>query len=105
MIQSLTKWFSSYHQKTPAEPEQVEVYEGKARAQEAKILAFFVAAPGEYYACHEVEYNHVLPPGTPHSSYIRAISNLCRDGKLVKGTVITGNYGRPVNTYAWSGEQ
>jgi len=52
-----------------------------------------------------VEYNHVLPPGTPHSSYIRAISNLCRDGKLVKGTVITGNYGRPVNTYAWSGEQ
>lgn len=103
MISTLKEWFASaYHQKHDMPPAQVAAYEDQARTQDLKVLAFFEDHPGQYFACHDIEAAQVLPPRTPHSSYIRAISNLCTDEKLIRGTKVPGLLGRDVNTYAIS---
>lgn len=89
---------ASYHQKHELPSDLIELFEDKAESQEQKILAFIQ----EYFTLFTVETleeYEVLPPGTPHSSYIRAVANLRSSGKIQVVDQVPGRYGRPINLY------
>jgi hypothetical protein len=92
----------SYHATVPVSQAQIHEYEQKAGNQEKTILEYLDKLPhyaNWIFTCFLLEDEQVLKRGTPHSSYIRAISNLVKKGELVKHGTVIGRYGRPVNVY------
>jgi hypothetical protein len=73
---------------------------GRARSQQEKILIYFKSLPGRRLAPHQVKAA-LFPEKTPITSVRRAITNLERDGLLIKtDRMIEGDFGAPVHTWA-----
>ncbi|MDD3092294.1 MAG: hypothetical protein WC489_07910 [Patescibacteria group bacterium] len=77
---------------------QLSDYERRAQTQEEKILAY-VRTRLTRFTVEDLEDRVVLPVGTPHSSYIRAVSNLRRWGYVEAYDQTTGRYNRPIHIY------
>lgn len=75
--------------------EDTAEYERKALTQEQMIMAFFEHhGLGELFSPSEV--NNIVLPNAPLTSVRRAMSDLTREGLLIKTEHITdGPYGRP----------
>lgn len=89
----------SYHNTTQETGENAARFEEIARTQEDCVLAFFRAHPrADGWTPSEV--NRRAMRSCPLTSTRRAITNLTRDGKLVRTNMKRkGPYGRP--EYAW----
>lgn len=92
------KVLSSYHQTGHVLTQaQLADFETKAETQEAKILVYVRRMP--LFTVEDLEERVVLPLGTPHSSYIRAVANLRKRGLIRKCGQTRGRYDRPINIY------
>jgi len=92
----------SYHQKHDLSQTQLKAYGMKAESQEREILIFLnrmTELEPFSFTCETLEELGILGPGTPHSSYIRAIANLRKRGEIMKISQIEGQYRRPINLY------
>jgi hypothetical protein len=90
---------ASYHQTVLIPMDQAEEYDLKAQSQEERILRFMRKFSMIEFTCESVESYNILPRNTPHSSYIRALANLLRDGKIKRCGQVKGRYGRPIHAY------
>jgi hypothetical protein len=89
---------NSYHQTGHVLTQaQLADFETKAETQEAKILVYVRRMP--LFTVEDLEERVVLPLGTPHSSYIRAVANLRKRGLIRKCGQTRGRYDRPINIY------
>jgi len=84
----------SYHNTTDSSGQTLIEYNQKAQSQEEKILQFFQEHALAEYSPSEV-HEYTYSRNTPLTSIRRAISNLTRQGFLVKTTAQTkGYYGK-----------
>jgi hypothetical protein len=97
----------SYHVTVPETPENIEKYEAIARRQEDLILRFITGKICYTFRTTDLEDEDppILAPGTPHSSYIRAVSNLRKQGKIVRAGKVMGTLGHLVWTYELKDEK
>jgi len=90
----------SYYKKHDLTQTQLKAYGMRAESQEQEILTFLKGVGDPFFfTCETLERYGLLGPGTPHSSYIRAIANLRKRGEIVKVDQVMGRYRRPVNLY------
>jgi hypothetical protein len=90
----LTSYHQTGHVLTQA---QLADFETRAETQEAKVLEYVRRMP--LFTVEDLEERAVLPLGTPHSSYIRAVANLRKQGRIRKCGQTRGRYDRPINIY------
>lgn len=90
----LTPYHQTGHVLTQA---QLADFEAKAETQEAKIFEYVKRMP--LFTVEDLEERVVLPLRTPHSSYIRAVANLRKQGRIRKCGQTRGRYDRPINIY------
>lgn len=87
-----------YHNTTEAVDPQLKQYEAKAKSQEEILLAHFESMLPAYILLTPTSaLERVFSNRVPITSVRRALSNLTRDGKLVKAGKAMGPYGRPEN--------
>ena len=86
----------NYHDTTDVKGKALDHYEDKATTQGQKVLFFMRAFPGFAFSPEDV-HNVLFGPTVPLTSTRRAMSNLTRDGLIVKtAEQVIGQYGRPV---------
>jgi len=89
----------SYHNTTDSSGQTLIEYNQKAETQEQKILQFFQENRGSFFTPSEI-HEYTYSRNTPLTSIRRAISNLTRQGFLIKTTEQRqGYYDRP--EYIW----
>lgn len=94
-----------YHNTTKLSGDGLKVANVQTRKQEAVILDFFSANPGQEYTPFEVHENCFRLQGVPITSTRRGISNLTSDGILEKtDNKRLGPYGKPSYTWRVRGE-
>ena len=85
-----------YHDTTDVKGQALDQYEDKATTQGQKVLFFMRAFPGHAFSPEQV-HDVLFGPAVPLTSTRRAMSNLTRDGLIVKtAEQVIGQYGRPV---------
>ena len=92
----------SFHNTIEASGDDLKTFEAKAQTQEEKIAAFFMMAcpGGTEYAPSDLHLGLFDHKKVPLTSIRRALSNLTRQGILVKtGKQKRGPYGKP--EYKW----
>lgn len=88
----------SYYNTTASHGRELAEYRVKAKAQEVKVLDWFLAHPNDTFTPEDIG-EHVLR-NAPRTSWGRALSNLTRAGWLERTDRQTiGVWGRPV--YHW----
>lgn len=89
-----TRW----HNTTAEGEPEINVLNQRAQSQEEKILDFFNQYPGKAFTPYQIQ-DFVLPDAMI-TSVRRAISNLTREGKLIKtGDKIKEKQG--ISNYTW----
>lgn len=87
-----------YYNTTGETGSQLKQYKRKAATQSDLILRFFQQRSKACFSPSYIQQNCM--PGTPLTSVRRAITNLTKQGKLVKlNRKVEGPYGRP--EYVW----
>lgn len=88
----------SYFNTTASAGRELAEFRQKAAAQEVKVLDWFLSHPNETFTPEDI--GECVLPGTPRTSWGRALSNLTKAGMLEKTDKQTiGAWGRPV--YHW----
>ncbi len=91
---------NSYHNTTHRSGQQLEIAEASAYTQDQRILKMFERYPGACLTPYQVQVRAQLEH-VPITSVRRAMSNLTRDGHLIKNDIKkTERYGAP--NYTWS---
>ncbi len=84
-----------YHNSVDTKGDLLTQYEDKAVSQEMQIVAWFLVASPTFTASPSVVHDCVFLDDVPLTSVRRAMSNLSRDGWLVKtDKKVKGKYGR-----------
>ncbi len=90
----LTMWY--YHDSTNIIGPAIDRYKYIALSQDQQVLKFMRSCPGFTFSAEDV-HNVLFGPNVPLTSTRRAMSNLTRDGLIVKtADQVIGQYGRPV---------
>lgn len=85
-----------YHDSANIIGPAIDRYEYQALSQDQQVLKFMRSCPGVAFSPEDV-HNVLFGPTVPLTSTRRAMSNLTRDGLIVKTTEqVIGQYGRPV---------
>lgn len=88
----------SYYNTTRISGKKLVTYEIKATNQEDRVLEFFRARPDDQFTAEDI--GTLVLPGTPRTSWGRALTNLTKRNVLEKTDRQTeGAYGRPI--YYW----
>jgi hypothetical protein len=91
--------FGSYHNTNNLAGEELLKADRAAKGQEADILRFFSARPGQFLTPEDA--SAALSSRTPLTSVRRAITNLTDKGLLIKTERMRlGKYGKPI--HFWS---
>ncbi len=89
----------NYFNTTNESGQQLQKYQNQALAQDVRLLAYFNAAydtTGQYVRLTPTNaLILVFSKKVPITSIRRALSNLTRDGKLMKDGMAKGPYGKP----------
>ena len=88
----------SYFNTTRVRGRQLAEYEARAETQEEKVLEFAKHNPELEFTAEDV--GRLILPGTPRTSWGRALTNLERRGALVRlDRQVEGSWGRPIYLY------
>lgn len=94
-----------YHNTNSLSGPALDQYEELSYSQEQVILRFMKKHPGIYYRPDEIKIWVFGSTDVPITSIRRALSNLTRDGQIVKSEIKDkGPYGRPVNQWVLPGK-